>query len=630
MNRYLKKKNVVFLFAIFITLKMVLFLNTPLFGQTDTSTNILVINSKSSITKKDSTKDIYKKLENGAKKNYITKKMYGLFIRKKDLEEAGKILKTTDAIDKFKKYSGKEISKIEIVKLDAFGYSVDDSTLLPTTWVERVSNKLHINTSGYIIRNNLLFQAGGTINPVDLSESEQLIRDLSFIEDVNIQVLPLVDTNKVSIKVITKDKWSIAAGFEMSSATSGEIHLYEKNLGGLGIGLNTYLYNDSRNPNDWGRKGELIVPNILGSFVRGEFGIHRGIGYNNYYINVKRDFYASKAKNGFGFRMISGEEPYKFKTADSTRQINYYLYDYWIGRSFRVSRKSYLKAPLNLVIAIRYQNKHYFDRPSVNIDTNYLFHNKKYYLAGLSLSQQTLFKENYIYSLGSTEDVPTGFRVQVTSGYEISEFQKRVYLSSEFANALEKKWGYLFFSARAGTFFSEGGKMEQTVINLRSSYFSKLFSAGENEMRQFIKVDYTRGIGRFAGEGDTILLGGNTGIRGLSSKSMKGTSRLALSFETVEFSKLFLYGFKFAYFLYLDMGFVGTSNLLTGSNFYDGIGIGIRIKNENLVFRTFLIRLGYYPKIPANSNVLWWSINGEQKSVLETFRSKEPQIIPFE
>lgn len=636
--------------TISLIVEMVLFLPSLTCSQTDTSNSLqpiipipikliekgsigssdLLIKNTTSVPKYFQTITLIKKIQDNSNQNIVTQKLYGLFFRKQDMLEAGKIINKTDAIEKFKKFAGKEINRVDIIKLEPFGQSIFDSTIQPTRWIEKNANRIHLNTSSYIIRNNLLFKTGDKVNPVDFSESEELIRNLQFMEDVNIIITPLSDSNLVNVKVFAKDTWSIAAGYEMSSTTSGELHLYDKNLGGLGLGLHAYLYNDSRNPNDWGHKAELNVPNIMGSFIKGDIAIRQGLGYDTYSLNLKRDFYSSSAKNGWGARLIKSAEPYTFKAVDSTDNIQFTLYDYWIGRSFRVSRKNYLKPAHNLVISFRYLNKHFDKRPSVQERENFTFHNSEYFLVGLSMSQQKLFKENLIYSFGSTEDIPIGFRIQFNSGYEISEFRKRIYINGEMSAAEVGPWGYLFLSARAGTYFGEKSEMQQSVINIRSSYFTNLLSIKNQKIRQFIKVDYTRGFGRFSGEGDLVLLENSHGIRGLSSREMIGTSRLLFSLETVKFSDLFFYGFRFAYFLFCDVGFIGSSDYIVGNDVYNGFGVGIRIRNEHLVFRTFLIRLGYYPLVPDNPDINWWSVNGEQKTPFNNFRPREPQILSFE
>lgn len=589
----------------------------------------IVKGSKKS-TQKDTT-NFYKRIHDNSKKNYVTRKLYGLFFRKQELEVAGRVFKKTDATEKFLGFTGKRINKIEYTRLNAFGQSVYDSTFNPTTWLENTANDLHIRTAKFLIRSSLLFKEGDMLNPVDFAESENLLRNLNYIEDANIQVENSSDTSAVNIKVITKDAWSIGLDARYSNKYSSQLQLYDKNIGGLGIWLNGYFYRDTRNPSRWGHKGELSASNIYGSFLDGDVWFRRGQGYETYAANFKRDFYASKAHYGGGVGMVKSNEPYSFKTIDSTRQISYTGYDYWIGRSFRVSRKDVTKPPHNLVFALRYLSKYYGIRPEVAANSNYFFQNKEYYLMSLSLTRQELYKANLIYSFGSTEDIPTGFRVQVTSGMEKGEFENRYYLGNELSAAEVGPWGYLFSSARGGGFITASNQIQQITTNIRASYFSNLFTIRNFELRQFARIDYTRGLSRYYGEGEVIFLDENNGIRGLTSREMSGTTRLVLNLETVAFSPLFVFGFRFAYFAFCDIGYIGSADdYLIGNQSFTGFGLGVRIRNENLVLNTIQIRLGYYPKLPANPDVNYWLVTGQQKTRFENFRAREPQIVPFE
>jgi len=601
------------------------FLRTPFINS---SFEYDTIKKRNLLNKKDS---IYVNIQRNAEKNYVTRKIYGLFFRKQNLEAAGRIYSKVNATDKFMGFSSKKISSIEFIGLNAFGQSVYDSTITSTSWLESSANRLHVKTAKFLIKNNLLFKEGDLLNPVDLAESEQLLRSKDFIEDANIVVENADDTSLVNIKVITKDAWSIGVGMKLNSRYSSQYQIYDKNLGGLGIWLNGTIYNNTQIPNRWGRKGELVITNLGGTFVDIDTWFRTGQGHRTTSVDFERDFYASKAHYGGGAGLINSCEPYSFKSFDSTGQVCYKQYDYWLGRSFRVSRLDISKAPHKMVLAVRYISKYFSDRPIVSGSRNYLFHNKEYYLVGLSLTKQDLFRANLIYSLGSTEDIPTGYRVHFTTGVEKGEYENRYYVGTEFSAAELSPYGYIFSSARMGGFIAALNQIQQVTANLRTTYFSNLFSFRNIELRQFVKVDYTRGVSRFYGEGELIFLDDGNGIRGLNSKDMNGTSRLVANLETVAFSPLYLYGFRFAFYGFADFGVIGSSqDYIVGNQSFSGFGLGVRIRNENLVFNAISIRLGYYPKLPSNADVAYWLVTGQQRTRFENFRPNKPQIVPFE
>lgn len=584
--------------------------------------------------KKNNQDDIYIKLQNGADKNYLTRKLYGLFFRKQNIDAATRIYKKTNSIDKFVEYNGKIINRIDFIRLNAFGQSIYDTTLQSTSLIERSANRIHVKTAKSLIRNTLLFNEGDVLIPVDFAESEQLIRSLDYIEDASIIVEKLIDTTLVNVTVVSKDAWSIGLDYRYGNQYSSQLQLYDKNFVGYGIFFSGNFFYDSRESTLFGRKYELGISNIGGSFIDANIWERLGQGYKSYAFTLKRDFFASKTHYGGGFKYNNSFEPYHFRTIDTAQQISYNGFDYWLGRSFRLSPRNSLSSAYNLVLALRYIDKNYKSRPIVNSNKNYFFHNRKYYLASLSLSKQDLFRANLIYSQGSTEDIPTGFRIQFTTGIEKGEFEDRYYLGNEFSAAEISPWGYLFNSVRIGGFIAYPQQFQQVTSNIRTTFISNLFSFRNIKARQFARIDYTRGISRFYGtgeEGEVIFLDDNNGVRGLMSREMYGTSRLVVNLETVAFSPLYLYGFRFAFYGYYDFGIIGDAReTIIGEQFFSGFGLGVRIRNENLVINSISIRLGYYPHLPLNADVTYWLITGQQRTRFEHFRPREPQIVPFE
>jgi hypothetical protein len=127
-----------------------------------------------------------------------------------------------------------------------------------------------------------------------LSESEQLLRELPYIEDANIIVETLTDTNKVRVIVVTKDRWTLSAGLRVDNVHKGKAVISESNFGGVGVGAKFSTYYDKSISDKLGYKGELNINNIGGSFFKSYLWFRQGLGYDSYYAGLNRDFYASK------------------------------------------------------------------------------------------------------------------------------------------------------------------------------------------------------------------------------------------------------------------------------------------------------------------------------------------------
>lgn len=563
-----------------------------------------------------------------ARNGSVQETMYRWFGRQK----TNQVSKTDeDAAVKFQAYDGKIIESIYLERLDAFGYSVYDSLVVPTRGIEKVGNTLHIRTASRIIKNTLLFKEGDKVIPFEFAETEQLLREGDIFEDANIQLKLLSDTNYVSVWVITKEKWTTSVGVQYTSPDKMKFALSERNFVGMNLRSNAIAYYDKSFHDPWAVQGEFDVPNYFGSYISSSMFLRKGHGFERYGMRFNRDFYASKTKYAGGVTLVTSHEPYRIFTNDSVISISYQLQDWWVGRSIRVSPRSTSRASYNLVLAIRYFQKDFTEAPLVSMYMNPYFHSVKDYIVSLGLSNQNIYRSSLYFGFGSTEDIPVGFRIQFSSGIQKSEFQRRFLIGGELSAAEVTPWGYLYLSSRLGGYLAEGPRIEQAVINIRAQYFSNLYYLGRNDIRHFIRYDFTRGAVRFEGEREYVVLRNDYGIRGLRSPNLYGQTRLLFNFETMMYSPHYIYGFRPALFVFADFGIVGSSDKLLYANpLYSGFGLGLRLKNESLIFPTFLFRFGYYPRLPSDAEVASWFISTEARRNFEQFRVKEPYILHFE
>ncbi len=59
----------------------------------------------------------------------------------------------------------KVVRSIYFKRLDAFGYSINDTLVLPDNRMERIGNALHMRTKQNLLRNQLLFHEGDLLEP---------------------------------------------------------------------------------------------------------------------------------------------------------------------------------------------------------------------------------------------------------------------------------------------------------------------------------------------------------------------------------------------------------------------------------------------------------------------------------
>jgi len=87
------------------------------------------------------------------------------------------------------------------------------------------------------------------------------------------------------------------------------------------------------------------------------------------------------------------------------------------------------------------------------------------------------------------------------------------------------------------------------------------------------------------------------GIMGFMTDSLVGFQRVTISEETTLFTPWKVLGFHIAPMTRVDMALIKISKgLFQTQNFFSGFSLGMRARNENLIFNTIEARLFYYPK----------------------------------
>ncbi len=560
-------------------------------------------------------------LKHKASKRLITRKLYD-FVIIAHLPVSKKAI-TGSSQGTYLGYSGKRIRKIEIRRLDVFGSDINNPALTSPNQLEKFLNKTRINTNEHIIRKNILFNIGDTISPLILSDNERLLRQLPFIDDARIIIVPVSETD-ADIIVLTKDVYSLAARVSTSGFKKGSFSLFDKNIFGMGQELGIDIPYNSDFSDSPGFGVHYAINNIRKSFIDLNTYYLEGLGKKTYGFDLSRKFVSSATRYAGG---ISIRQMYTSDDLDSLAEpakVKYNLQDYWLSRSFLINDESVSR----FIIGARYTNNNVFDHPFILPESFHNLQRYKMFLGSASLSLQNYHKANLIYGYGRTEDVPFGGLLNTTIGTEINEFKKRTYIGGSLSIGQSiKKIGYFYSSAGLATFINQG-HTEQGMLSLRTSYISNLAYLGKYRMRNFINIDYTRGFDRYSDE--RLVFNCENGFSGFRSDSARGAQRLTANIESVLFSPVNFYGFRFALYGFADFGFLfGTNDFVGTGDYLTAIGLGIRIRNDNLIFNTLQIRLGFFPNVPDNSSVNHVLISGEQLLKPYNFEPGPPTPLPY-
>jgi hypothetical protein len=168
--------------------------------------------------------------------------------------------------------------------------------------------------------------------------------------------------------------------------------------------------------------------------------------------------------------------------------------------------------------------------------------------------------------------------------------------------------------------------MVQGLLRTSLTYYSPLFRAWSTHYRFLTRFGYTEGIRRYPYE----ILSTGKEIRGLSKSGIEGNRRLVARFELVTFLRGNLLGFRFSPNLFYDAAFVNTgSKMLSSASFYSGLGIGVRIRNENLAFRTIIIRMVYYPDNPVKDGHFGLGLSTSNPDFIRDYDIVKPEVLKY-
>ena len=580
---------------------------------------------------KDGSK-FYQKLKSKAYKNRITKELYGLFFVSPNKNEVLSDKKREQSGQAFIPYQGKRINKIIIDVIPPFKPNFLDTLQKTRIWFEKTANKLHNTSSRNHIKKLLYLNEGDTLDAYNTAENERLIRSLSYVKDAQFIVIPVMGSSDlVDLYLLVKDQFSWGFDIDIGSLTSTSVELYNRNLYGRGHEIRSgFEYNSSKSKT-WGYIASYKIQNIKNSHIS------TGLTFSNNYkkslieLTVKKQFESYMTRHAGGLTLSRTMHSKKISSNDpilNEEPLDFNYASVWFGKSYKLRSKKKL-AKTQLFSTLGYSSINFFERPDVDADKNKFFHNNRLYLASLTLNQTQYFKSNLIYNFGRTEDIPYGYLMQLTAGLEDREFSYRKYLAFEYQRATHfyKSKAYFFTKFAIGGYFNKN-YYEQGNLIIQNKYISRLRTSGRYRYRNFIELNYNLGIRRFPEE--FITLNTPEGIRGFSSLEAIGTQRLTLKLENITFTPFMAAGFRFALFNFVDVGTIGSNqqNPFKNKTYY-GIGMGIRLNNENLVFKTIELRFALYPKAPSDFSSPQYGISGEDRPKFSNFNVDRPKVLDF-
>lgn len=510
------------------------------------------------------------------------------------------------SVDINKVYAGKIIRHIYLEHID-FERSIYDSTKRTKKIIADLANALHGTTKPGIVQQHLFIKKDQPLNPDMLSDNERYIRDLDFILDCRIVVVPLPDQpDSVDVSVITKDVFSLGVRIGGTIPTAPLIGIYDANLAGLGQRLElTGVFDGEKNPT-FTSAAYYRKSSVFGSLANIELGytqLNTAISYGEeweyaYYVRATRPLVSPYSRIAGGFEFSNNWSHNIDQEPDSTfLKYGYKVSDVWMGYNFGVKRKAGDRN--RIFLAGRFFDGSYLDRPDqVEYDDEVKYNSASGYLTELTFYRQDFYRTRYVFGFGRTEDVPYGLSLAFTMGYLDQVGVERPYTAVKFRYAVANRKGNFYnFNLQAGTYI-RSGKLEDGVLNGTVSYFTRALNAGNSKVRGLISASYAALLAQDLLPSMQIT---RTDLPTFSADSVWGNHKAFIRIEPTVYTPWQLLGFRFAPFVGVIAGWLDCLTCPTrDTNFYE-FSAGARTRNESLIFGTMEVRLSYIPPTDVTS-----------------------------
>lgn len=526
----------------------------------------------------------------------------------------------------FKYYEGKIIKSIVFDQVQILDGSVYDTTSTKGSSLGQFLNKSYAPTKNKVLQNSIRFNEHEPVNPRILSDNERILRTLPYMEDAKIYILPVEnEPDSVNVLVVTKDKYPIGIGGDVKDYNYFIVEPYNRNFLGLGHRLGvSMLYNGDENPK-FGYGMDYEVDNIMGTFVSGEMGYFNSYKSEYFRTKFEKPFISTDTKYGgeISYENLATNRISPVYSPDSIYDTENFFrsnnYDLWLGYSIFFSR-DITKPFVN--VGGRYFSEVYSSRPDIEAESNFSFHDKHTFLGAISYQQYSYLKTTKLLNFGVVEDVPVGYSISFTTGWQKTSFYERIYAGIHLNySKLFKNTGLFILQGDIGG-YRRKARFEDAVTDLRFNYFSPLVQLSDFELRNIFTINYysTRNplylnFIRF----DDI-------VNGFEEMDAYGNGTLILRYQPIFYSPYKLFGFNLSLKPFLNLGWISKKEFFDSSKqFYALYGMGAGIKNESLIFPSMNIFAGFYTKGAGSSSNFAFEIVFKDYKILDFFSELKPR-----
>ena len=468
--------------------------------------------------------------------------------------------------------AGARVGEVRVVAREIFDTADPEEDYLLFKW----ANALHIQTRPDVIARQLLFKTGDLISVRSIEETERVLRANHYLYDV--QFRPLVQPGGVvDIEVLTRDTWSLDVGASVGragGANSSGVHLREYNLLGTGTMVNL------GRSTDVDRTGtELLFANerIFGSTVSARVSHAMNSDGRRDFVSVTRPFFALDERWAAGVTASNddridaiynaGVVQSQYRHREDRRDVfggwSPGLQGGWVQR---------------YSVGLSSEDDAYAPEPGLTAPAQMPLDDK---LAGpyvrLEVVEDRFEKEQNRNLIGRPEFFALGLNASLQLGRALTGMgsTRDAWLySGSIGRGFEPVYGHRLMAGAAVSGRYSQGQIQSQHLGIQSQYYLP-----QSRYRLFYASIAGDSLTR-PDPGETLELGGDTGLRGYPLRYQSGTRRALLTIEERFYTDLYIWRlFRIGGAAFFDTGraWGGDNTNTQNPGRLSDAGIGLRI-----------------------------------------------------
>ncbi len=422
----------------------------------------------------------------------------------------------------YQQFEGRTVRSIVVKRINVF----DPNDPKENNALYRLMNRLHINTKENVIRSQLLFAAGDTLNVADVAESERILRAKHYLTFAAIHV-NRVCTEGVELLVVTRDVWTTEPIFNYSREggdTKRGIGFKEGNLLGRGSELSLVFDQSAERSRT---QYNYSSPHLLNTHLRLRLGYIDTSDGQSTNFGLDRPFFSLKSRWAMG--VFSSDTTLIEKIRYQDAQINAYkrkteVFSSYVGLGFEFDDDAAHRVLVGLHREVEEYDPTEATELGLPIAAEYTYPWVEY-----RYIQDVFGVYRNLDLLHRVEDVPLGADVRIRVGHGGSFLGNDVefsYLDFEFSDVLSIGKNQFFkFNAMVNGTWAKDATFSHNVWGGGARYY---FLSGDFH-RYFAELRYHQGHNLLQHE--ELTAGGENGLRGYPLDYQRGDKRWLLTLE---------------------------------------------------------------------------------------------------